>query len=186
MLFSFPADTIRITIVWKGIVMFSQTTSRKKLSRLIVIFAATLAFFSLFTAPLQGDQHKNFTLLDMNGNKVRLFDLAMEKPLLLYFWASWCKPCRQVTPQVSSLAEKYKDRLTVIGINVGGIDSPKGVKKYGNRHGITYPLLIDSDNEMVEAYSVHAIPTIILMDTKGKILFRDNELPAKLDEFLPR
>jgi len=166
--------------------MFSQTAPRKKLSRLIVIFAAALAFFSLFTVHLQGDQHKDFTLLDMNGNKVRLFDLAMEKPLLLYFWASWCKPCRLVTPQVSTLAEKYKDRLTVIGINVGGIDSLKGVKKYGKRHEITYPLLIDSDNEMVEAYSVHAIPTVILMDTKGKILFRDNEPPANLDEFLPR
>ena len=186
MLFSFPADTIRITIIWKGMVMFSQTTTRKKLSRLIFIFAATLAFFSLFTTHLQGDQHKNFTLMDMNGNKVRLFEFAQDKPLLLYFWASWCKPCLLVSPQVSTLAKKYQDRITVIGINVGGVDSPEVVKKYGQRHHIDYPLLIDSENETLEAFSVRAIPTIILMDKNGKVLFRDNEPPEKLEELLQK
>jgi thiol-disulfide isomerase/thioredoxin len=115
---------------------------------------------------------------------VRLFDLADDKPLLLYFWASWCKPCRLITPQVSTLAQEYKDRITVLGINVGGVDSLKDVKKYNKRYKITYPLLIDSDNNTVEAYSIHAIPTVILLDESGKILFRDNEPPEKLDEFL--
>ena len=164
--------------------MYSKSRPRKKLSRLILIFVATFAFALPFIAPLEGGEAKDFTLLDMNGNKVRLSELADDKPLLLYFWASWCKPCRLITPRVSTLAEEYKDRVTVIGINVGGVDSLKGVKKYSKRYKVNYPLLIDSDNETVEAYSVHAIPTVILLDKNGKILFRDNEPPAKLDEFL--
>ena len=164
--------------------MFSKARPGKKLSRLILILVATLALSSTFLARLEGGKAKDFTLLDMNGNEVRLFELADHKPLLLYFWASWCKPCRLITPQVSTLAREYKDRITVLGINVGGVDSLKDVKKYNKRYKITYPLLIDSDNKTVEAYSVHAIPTVILVDESGKILFRDNEPPAKLDEFL--
>ena len=164
--------------------MYSKSRPRKKLSRLILIFVATFAFALPFIAPLEGGEAKDFTLLDMNGNKVRLSELADDKPLLLYFWASWCKPCRLITPRVSTLAEEYKDRVTVIGINVGGVDSLKGVKKYSKRYKVNYPLLIDSDNETVEAYSIHAIPTVILLDKNGKILFRDNEPPEKLDEFL--
>ncbi len=164
--------------------MFSQARPRKKLSRLILIFVTTFALLSLFTARLEGGEPKDFTLMDMNGNKVRLSELAEDKPLLLYFWASWCKPCRLITPQVATLAEEYKDRITVLGINVGGVDSLKDVKKYINRYKVTYPLLIDSDNNTVEAYSIHAIPTVILLDKNGKILFRDNEPPKKLDEFL--
>ncbi|MEJ2365902.1 MAG: TlpA disulfide reductase family protein, partial [Deltaproteobacteria bacterium] len=34
-----------------------------------------------------------------------------KKPLLLYFWASWCKPCRLVSPQIATLAREYKDRI---------------------------------------------------------------------------
>jgi thiol-disulfide isomerase/thioredoxin len=164
--------------------MFSKSRPRKKLSRLILIFVATFALAAPFIARLEGGQVKDFTLLDMDGNKVRLSELADDKPLLLYFWASWCKPCRLITPQVSTLAEDYKDRVTVIGINVGGVDSLKSVKKYSKRYKVNYPLLIDSDNETVEAYSVHAIPTVVLLDKNGKILFRDNEPPAKLDEYL--
>ena len=166
--------------------MFSQAWSRKKLSRLILILVATFALSSPFIARPEDGKVKDFTLLDMNGNKVRLSEFAEDKPLLLYFWASWCKPCRLITPQVSTFAEEHKDRITVLGINVGGVDSLKDVKKYSKRHKLTYPLFIDSDNNTVEAYSVHAIPTVILLDKNGKILFRDNELPKKLEELLPK
>jgi thiol-disulfide isomerase/thioredoxin len=166
--------------------MFWQSWSRDRRSRLILIFVVSLAFSSLFIPGLEGGNLKDFSLLDMNGNKVHLLDLAEDKPLLLYFWASWCKPCRLITPQVSTLAEEYKDRITVLGINVGGVDSLKDVKKYNKRYKITYPLLIDSDNKTVETYSVHAIPTVILVDERGKILFRDNEPPEKLDGYLPK
>lgn len=163
-----------------------QPSSRQETSRFIPLFAAIFVFFALFTVSLEGGELKDFTLMDTNGEKVRLFDLAGDRPLLLYFWATWCKPCRLVTPQVSTLAKEYKDRITVIGINVGGVDSLRAVKKYGKRHQIDYPMLIDSDNQTVGAYSVHAIPTLILLDKKGKILFRDNETPEKLEEFLAK
>jgi len=115
---------------------------------------------------------------------VRLGDLAKGKPLLLYFWATWCKPCRTTTPKVAAFAEKYKNRLTVLGINVGGLDSLESIKKYRKRYNIPFVLLMDSNNVMVKAYSVFVIPTVILLNETGKILFRDNEAPTDLDEFL--
>lgn len=166
--------------------MLSQACSGKKASRLILIFLATLVLSLPFIAPLESSKAEDFSLLDMNGNKVRIFELAEDKPLLLYFWASWCKPCRLITPQVATLAEEYKDRITVLGINVGGVDSLRDVKKYNKRYKVTYPLLIDSDNKTVETYSVRAIPTVILIDETGKILFRDHEPPEKLDEYLQK
>jgi peroxiredoxin len=73
----------------------------------------------------------------------------------------------------------------VVGINVGGVDSPKDIKKYISRHRITYTMLIDHTDEVVKAYSVSAIPVVILLDKTGNILFRDNEPPANLEKFLP-
>ena len=166
--------------------MLSQPGLRKKLFLLILVSAAAFVLFSPSLARLEGGELKDLTLMDINGNKVRLFELANDKPLLLYFWASWCKPCRLVSPQVATLAREYKDRISVIGINVGGVDSPEFVKKYGKRHQMDYPLLIDSDNETLEAYSVRAIPTIILLDKSGKILFRGNEPPEKLEDLLSK
>jgi len=64
------------------------------------------------------------------------------------------------------------------------LDSPKDIKKYLSRNRITYTMLIDHNDEAVKAYSVSAIPVIILVDETGKILFRDNEPPANLEKFL--
>jgi thiol-disulfide isomerase/thioredoxin len=166
--------------------MLSQPKARKKLSLLILLSAAAFVFFPPSTAHLEGGKLKDFTLMDMDGNQVRLFEFVKDKPLFLYFWASWCKPCRLVTPKVAALAKDYSDRITVIGINVGGVDSPKVVKKYVKSHHIDYPVLIDSDNGTLEAYSIHAIPTIILLDKNGTILFRDNEPPENLEKLLPK
>jgi cytochrome c biogenesis protein CcmG/thiol:disulfide interchange protein DsbE len=148
-----------------------------------MILTMSITFSFLSAANARGGNLLDLTLVDTDGKKVRLDQVAADQPLLLYFWATWCKPCRKTQPKVAALAEKYKDRVKAVGINVGGLDSPKNVKKYISRHRITYTMLIDREDAAVKAFSVSAIPVIILLDETGKILFRDHEPPANLDKF---
>ena len=165
--------------------MARRGTLREKILLFTVIWAISIALSFLFATNTRGGNLLDLTLVDVDGKKVRLDQLAEDKPLLLYFWATWCKPCRKTQPKVAALAKEYKDRVKVVGINVGGLDSPKDIKKYLSRHRITYAMLIDRDDEAVKAYSISAIPVVILLDETGKILFRDNEPPANLEKFLP-
>ena len=164
--------------------MTRRGTLREKISLFTVILTMSIASSFLYAAHTRGGNLMELTLVDVDGNKVRLDQVAKDQPLLLYFWATWCKPCRKTQPKVSALAKKYKDKVKVVGINVGGLDSPKDIKKYISRHRITYTMLIDHNDEAVKAYSVSAIPVIILMGESGKILFRDNEPPENLEKFL--
>ncbi len=54
--------------------------------------------------------------------------LKAEEPVLVYFWASWCGPCRLVSPSVKWIAETYSDRLKVIKMEVD--PNPETVKQY--------------------------------------------------------
>ena len=164
--------------------MARRETLREKICLITVIWAMSIVLCFLFAANMRGGNLLDVTLVDIDGKKVHLDTLVEDKPLLLYFWATWCKPCRKTQPKVATLAKEYKDRFKVVGINVGGVDSPKDIKKYISRHRITYTMLIDHNDEVVKAYSVSAIPVIILLDETGKILFRDNEVPANLEKFL--
>ena len=46
--------------------------------------------------------------------------------VLAYFWASWCGPCRLVSPSINSLAETYSDRLKVVKLEID--PNPDAVK----------------------------------------------------------
>jgi thiol-disulfide isomerase/thioredoxin len=152
----------------------------------LVLFSAMLfILLSSSAASLGSDNPTDLIFTDMEGKKVRLGQIIADGPVLLYFWATWCKPCRKTTPKVNAFAQKYKDQVKVLGINVGGIDSLKDIKKYRSRYKISYHMLVDHNNEAVKAYDVFAIPVIILLDESGKVRFRDNEPPEDLEKLLP-
>jgi thioredoxin 1 len=44
--------------------------------------------------------------------------LDSEELILVYFWASWCGPCRLVSPSVKALADEYGDRLKVVKLEI--------------------------------------------------------------------
>ena len=54
--------------------------------------------------------------------------LNSDKPVVLDFWAEWCAPCRQLTPIIEQLAEKYRDQIKVVKLNID--DNPVTPGRY--------------------------------------------------------
>ena len=54
--------------------------------------------------------------------------LKSTKPALVYFWASWCGPCKLVAPSVEKVATEYNDRLKVVKMEVN--PNPETIKLY--------------------------------------------------------
>lgn len=54
--------------------------------------------------------------------------LSTEDPVLVYFWASWCGPCRLVSPSIDWVAKNYSDRLKVVKLEID--PNPKAVAEY--------------------------------------------------------
>lgn len=71
-----------------------------------------------------------------------------EKPVLVYFWANWCGPCKLVSPSIEAMATKYGDRLKVVKMEVD--PNPKTVKQY-KVEGLP-ALRIFKQNELLASY----------------------------------
>lgn len=125
-------------------------------------------FFTEKTLVGKGDVAPNFILTDLQGKEIE-FDSYRGKGVFLNFWATYCKPCEKEMPYMEKLYQVYKDQ----GIEILAIDAaePKlSVQKFAERKGLTFPIVIDENTEVLEAYGVNPIPTTFLIDKDGEII----------------
>lgn len=96
--------------------------------------------------------------------------LAAQRGKVAYvdFWASWCVPCRTSMPALESLYRKYVDRgFVVIGVNKD--DRPTDAQRFLQRYPATFPQAYDTDDRIVKAFGVAAMPSGYLVDRKGVV-----------------
>ena len=123
----------------------------------------------------------DFRLPDLDGNPVKLSEMDADY-VLLDFWGTWCKPCKESIPKLVELQTVYGAKtLRVVGIASEEVGtSPQSqvasVDEVARTMGINYPLLMSGlDGKpcpLQEALHIQAFPTMILVDRTGKILWR--------------
>jgi len=91
------------------------------------------------------------------------------KVVLINFWATWCPPCREEIPELLELKKEYKDRLEIVGISEDD-DPPESVLRFARQKGMTYPIVM-ATQELIDSYGgVPALPTSFLIDTQGRVV----------------
>ena len=109
----------------------------------------------------------DFSLEDMQGETHRLADYR-GKWVLVNFWATWCPPCLNEIPELSSLHNAHKDSdLVVIGIAVDSGSSSK-VADFVQAHGISYPIVMGNRRINRQIGEFEALPTSYLYAPNGK------------------
>ena len=121
---------------------------------------------ALETAPEVGKLAPNFRLRTAGGEEVRLAELR-GRPVFLNFWATWCLFCVGEMSAMQKLADRYDDRVAVLGVNVG--EDAERARRFAAEAGVRYPLLLDADRAVTEAYRVRAMPTSLFVDGDGVI-----------------
>lgn len=110
--------------------------------------------------------------------------------VVLNFWASWCTPCRREMPMLERVWEEYEDRgVTIVGVDVR--DVPSDARAFLTRLDISYPVVRDEEEVLVERLRVDPLPQTFFIGRDGmlngdEILgeVTEEELTARLDELL--
>lgn len=111
----------------------------------------------------------DFTVLDGNGNPVKLSDYV-GKPIVLNFWASWCGPCKNEMPEFQQVYEEMGEQVQFLMVNatVSG-DTVSGAKSFISQNGYTFPVLFDTQGDALHTYGVDAFPTTFFLDKTGTV-----------------
>jgi thiol-disulfide isomerase/thioredoxin len=119
------------------------------------------------TPPRDGELARDFSLRDLDGSSVTLSDLR-GKVVLINFWASWCGPCLIEIPHLVAFHAEHRDQgVEILAVNV--LEDRQQVAAFAEKHGMTFPVLLDTRGSVTADYYVRAIPVSVFVDAEGVI-----------------
>jgi peroxiredoxin len=126
---------------------------------------ASLAWAATLSGPAPG-----FTLQSSTGEQVSLESLK-GKVVMVNFWATWCVPCRQEMPHLQALYERYESLgFELLAVNVEK-NNAEGARKWLEETPVTFPVLLDGNNQVSKLYKVQTMPSTVLIGRDGTMRF---------------
>jgi peroxiredoxin len=154
--------------------MFTRNAS------LIYLIAASLVAVLTFSASAHSSDKTltplkfhpmapEFILEDIYGRQHALADYR-GKVVVVNFWATWCSPCLAEMPSMQRAANwlaKYDIPLLAVGVG----ETKDRVQRFHQNMPVTFPLLLDTGSEVMEAWAARSLPTTYVLDQKGQVIY---------------
>ncbi len=138
---------------------------------LAALFALALAACGGDKPPAKlniGDIAPTFQTFRVDGMPAYFPAAWAGKPLVIRFWADWCKYCEGEMKDIEKVYQRLKPRgLDVIAINAG--QDKKTVVEFMAKLGVSYPALMDENSAIAKRYGVVGLPTTYFVDAKGVV-----------------
>ena len=109
----------------------------------------------------------NFTLTDLNGVTHSIADYK-GRPVLINSWATWCPPCKAEMPALHEFYLKHKaEGFELLAINSG--EGRSAVQQFIGQTGFTFPVLLDTNKDVLDGLGVSGLPTSIFVGRDGTV-----------------
>lgn len=147
------------------------------MKRLMMILLALLVSFSVFSQNDQKNGRKlpSIDLKTATGEPFNTADISNDgKPVILSFWALWCKPC---VKELNTIADEYYDwqeetGVKLIAVSIDDSRSSSKVKPFADGNDWEYDILLDVNGDFKRAMNVNMIPHTFILDGEGNVVWQ--------------
>jgi len=154
--------------------MSSKRLSPARFARLtlpIVLALALAPFVAQADGLAAGQAAPEIGLSDFKGKAIKVAELQ-GKVVLVDFWASWCKPCKEELPVLEELHKKFADQgLVIVGVNIDKEASIATEFLSKNKLNLSFSIVNDKEHGVAKRYAPPTMPSSYLIDRSGKIRF---------------
>jgi len=127
------------------------------------------------------------TLKSMDGKTVSTDTLSNNgKPIIIDFFATWCKPCNRELTAISEVYEDWQEETGVklIAVSIDQAQNINKVKPLVDNHGWPYEVLLDPNSDFKRALGIQMIPYVLIVDGDGNIVYKHNGYTEGAEEEL--
>lgn len=143
-----------------------------RIAALAPLWALALVFGLLAPALAADNAAPEFTLKDLENKDVKLSEVCKNGPVVVAFWSTWCKNCPDEMKQFQRMYDQYKERgLTVLGVSIDCSKTVSKVRPWIQGRRFTFPILLDTANNVKRLYNVNPVPHSFIIDTSGQIVY---------------
>jgi len=122
----------------------------------------------------EGNLAPNFRLKTLDGQDVSLEDYR-GSVVLVNFWATWCGPCVEEIPALeAAYRARQGDGFVVLGVNFQ--ETPEDILPYVQGLDVSYPILLDTNGQVMKTFRAPGLPVSLLLDREGVIQVRHTGL----------
>ena len=119
-----------------------------------------------------GDPAPDFTAASLpDGSPVSLSDYGGHA-LLVNLWATWCHPCREETPYLQAVYERYRDEgFRVLGVSVDRSADRDLVVEFVEEFGVEYDIALNPGKVSRDLFHARGLPTSVVFNRNGTVAF---------------
>lgn len=166
------------------------------MKRITCLFISLGFFFSLNAQEQETETVRkapDFKLENIDGKYIELSNEIGSGPILISFWATWCKPCVEELSQYKTIFKEYKSKgLKIFAISTDDEKTSAKVRPFVKSKNYPFAILLDPNSEVARKYYVPSVPYMVILDTLGNIAYthlgymKGDEIKVreKLDELL--
>lgn len=115
-----------------------------------------------------GAMAPTFQTFRLDGAPVHYPAAFVGRPLVIRFWADWCKFCEGEMKAIDAVWRRHRDKgLEVLAVNAG--QDRKTVAAFAAKIGVGYPVLLDEKSAIARRYGVVGLPTTYFVDGRGVV-----------------
>ena len=139
----------------------------------LILSIFVIAFFTVSSFS-QNRTLPSVKVKNLKGSLVNIQTIENDgKPIVISFWATWCKPCKKELNAIAEVYEEWQDDTGVklVAISIDDSRSASKVKPYVNSSGWEYEIYLDPNRDLSRSLGVSTVPHTFLLDGDGNIVW---------------